>query len=42
MLTLAADLEMLAYIPERTSPKQRRWKNDDPANVPPETPKDAR
>ena len=28
---LAADLGMRAYIPERASPKQRRWSDKDPA-----------
>jgi transposase len=28
---LAADLGMRAYIPERASPKQRRWSEKDPA-----------
>ena len=31
MVTLAADLGVQAYIPERASPKQRRWSDKDPA-----------
>jgi transposase len=30
VVTLAADLGMRAYIPERASPKQRRWVDKDP------------
>jgi transposase len=33
VVTLAADLGMRAYIPERTSPKQRRWTDKDPAET---------
>ncbi len=29
-VTLAADLGMRAYVPERASPKQRRWVDKDP------------
>jgi hypothetical protein len=31
VVTLAADLGMRAYIPERASPNQRRWTDKDPA-----------
>ena len=31
VVTLAADLGMRAYIPERASPKQRRWTDKNPA-----------
>jgi len=31
VVTLVADLGMRAYIPERASPKQRRWTDKDPA-----------
>jgi hypothetical protein len=31
VVTLAAELGMRAYIPERASPKQRRWTDKDPA-----------
>ena len=31
VVTLAADLGMRAYIPERASPNQRRWADKDPA-----------
>ncbi len=33
VVTLAADRGMRAYIPERASPKQRRWTDKDPAEM---------